>query len=128
MKKLLLFIVVCLVVNFTAHAQTSKEQKRQDNMQKVAQAMQKKLGLTDEQTAQWKEIHANTMTKMKAIQVDSSLSKEQRRAQLMALHQENKKQVSIILTPEQQAKLKDLKEDMKAKWKEKRAEQKDKVN
>ena len=128
MKKLLLFIVVCLVVNFTAYAQTSKEQKRQENMQKAAQAMQKKLGLTDEQTTQWKEIHTNTMTKMRVIQGDSSLSKEQRRVQLMALHQENQKQVSIILTPEQQAKLKDLKEDMKAKWKEKRAERKDKVN
>lgn len=128
MKKLLSFIVVCLIVNFTAHAQTSKEQRRQENMQKVAQTMQKKLGLTDEQTAQWKEIHANTMTKMKAIQGDSSLSKEQRRAKLMALHQENQKQVSVILTAEQQTKLKDLRGDMKAKWKEKRAERKDKGN
>ena len=126
MKKLLSIIVVCLVVNFTANAQTAKEQKHQENMQKIAQNMQKKLGLTDEQTTRWKEIHSKTIAKSKDIRKDNSLSKDQKKEQIFALYQENQKQVASILTAEQQAKFKNLKEDRKAKWKQKREERKNK--
>ena len=128
MKRILPFIVACYTITFNAQAQTNKEEHQNARLEKVAGAIQNKLNLTDAQTMQWKKIRTSTMEKTKAIQNDQSLTKDQKRTQLMALHQDAQQQISAILTPEQQAKFKSLKEDMKAKWKEKREERKNKTN
>lgn len=128
MKRILPFIVAFYTVTFTAQAQTNKEEHQNARLEKVAGAIQNKLNLTDAQTMQWKKIRTSTMEKTKAIQNDQSLTKDQKRTQLMALHQDAQQQISAILTPEQQTKFKSLKEDMKAKWKEKREERKNKTN
>ena len=128
MKRILPFIVAFYTVTFSAQAQTNKEEHQNARLEKVAGAIQNKLNLTDAQTMQWKKIRTSTMEKTKAIQNDQSLTKDQKRTQLMALHQDAQQQISAILTPEQQTKFKSLKEDMKAKWKEKREERKNKTN
>ncbi|HPI00064.1 MAG TPA: hypothetical protein PK772_07035 [Chitinophagaceae bacterium] len=128
MKRILPFIVAFYTVTFSAQAQTNKEEHQNARLEKVAGAIQNKLNLTDAQTMQWKKIKTSTMEKTKAIQNDQSLTKDQKRTQLMALHQDAQQQISAILTPEQQTKFKSLKEDMKAKWKEKREERKNKTN
>jgi len=128
MKRILPFIVAFYTVTFSAQAQTNKEEHQNARLEKVAGAIQNKLNLTDAQTIQWKKIRTSTMEKTKAIQNDQSLTKDQKRTQLMALHQDAQQQISAILTPEQQTKFKSLKEDMKAKWKEKREERKNKTN
>lgn len=66
-----------------------------------------RLGLTDVQRSQIETIHKSTKDQVSAIRNDSTLSSEQKEAKLKSLFQSTHSQVSGILTPEQQEKLKE---------------------
>lgn len=63
------------------------------------------LGLTAEQRTQLQTIHQGTRQQVSAIRNDSSLNSEQKEAKLKSLFQDSQKQVSTVLTPEQQQRL-----------------------
>lgn len=65
------------------------------------------LGLTTEQRSQIEAIHKSTRDQMNNIRNDSTLSSEQKEAKLKTLLQNSQQQVSGILTPEQQQKLRE---------------------
>jgi Spy/CpxP family protein refolding chaperone len=65
------------------------------------------LGLTDAQRSQMQTIRKNTKEQVSAIRNDATLSSEQKEAKLKSLFQSSHSQVSGILTPEQQQKLKE---------------------
>ncbi len=67
--------------------------------------MEKRLELTDVQQAQVKGVLDNLKTQLEAIHKDTGLSKDERKAKLMALKQSAKGQIDQILTPEQREKL-----------------------
>lgn len=65
------------------------------------------LGLTTDQRSQIEAIHKSTRDQMNSIRNDSTLSSEQKEAKLKTLLQNSQQQVSGILTPEQQQKLRE---------------------
>ena len=65
------------------------------------------LGLTTDQRTQIETIHKSTKDQVSAIRNDATLSTEQKEAKLKSLRQSSHQQVSAILTPEQQQKLRE---------------------
>jgi periplasmic protein CpxP/Spy len=66
------------------------------------------LGLTDTQIAQIKAIFETSAGQFKTIKNDSSLSDDQKFAQMKTLKDSTEQQIKTILTPEQQQKLEAL--------------------
>jgi protein CpxP len=63
--------------------------------------MQKRLGLSDDQTAQVKGVFETERGKMEALRSNSSLSRPEMRSQMMAIHQDEEVKLHTILTPDQ---------------------------
>ena len=81
--------------------------------------MQRRLDLNDSQTAQVRHIFADSHAQMETIRSNASLAPEDRRAQMMSLHQGEQAKIRAVLTPDQQAKF----DAMQAKMRERRAEE-----
>jgi periplasmic protein CpxP/Spy len=81
--------------------------------------MQQRLNLNDSQTAQVRQIFTESRAQMETIRSNASLSPEDRRAQMMTLHQGEQSRIRAVLTPDQQAKL----DAMQARMRERRAEE-----
>ena len=80
--------------------------------------MQKRLGLSDDQMSQVKTIFADGKAKMDALRANTSLAPADRRAQAMAMRQEQMTKVRAVLTPEQQTKF----DAMQARMQERRGQ------
>ena len=81
------------------------------------QMLTEKLNLTDDQKAKIKPILENLAQQMKAVRDDASLSPEQKKAKMHAIHESFHDQINSVLTPEQQAKLKQMKQEAMEKHK-----------
>lgn len=68
------------------------------------------MNLTKEQQQKVDVINADFKAKFDALRADSSVSKEDRREKVKSLMGEYNKAINEVLTPEQQAQLKALKE------------------
>ncbi|MGA7159087.1 MAG: hypothetical protein WBY53_19735 [Acidobacteriaceae bacterium] len=88
------------------------------NPERRIEMMQRRLNLSDDQTAQVRQIFADSRTKMEALRSNTSMSHEDRRAQMMALHQDEQAKVRALLNPDQQAKF----DEMMARMRERRGE------
>ena len=65
------------------------------------------LGLTADQRSQLQTIHKSTRSQVSAIRGDATLNSEQKEAKLKSLFENSHQQMSTILTPEQQQKLRE---------------------
>lgn len=74
----------------------------------VRQRALKKLGLSADQVTQLKADRAKTATAVKAIRVDSSLTPDQKKAKVRETLQAARTEMRSVLTPDQQAKLQQL--------------------
>ena len=74
-----------------------------------AEKMKIKLGLSDTQASQLKNIRTDMMTKMKSIHTDNSLSREQKHEQIKSLVMQQKDQLKTILTADQLEQLQQMK-------------------
>jgi protein CpxP len=81
------------------------------------QMLSEKLNLTDDQKAKVKPILQDQMQQMKAVREDSSLSQEQKRAKMKSVHESLHDQINAVLTPEQQAKFKQMRQEHMEKHK-----------
>ena len=75
------------------------------------QMLSEKLNLTDDQKAKIKPILEGQAQQMKAIHEDTSLSEDQKKAKKKALHDSLREQINAVLTPEQQAKFKQMQQE-----------------
>ena len=75
--------------------------------------LSKELNLTDGQKAKVKPILEEQMTQMKAVREDTTLSQDQKREKMKQIHETTHSQINEILTPEQQKKFAELKEQHK---------------
>jgi len=75
------------------------------------QMLSEKLNLTDDQKAKVKPILQDQLQQMKAVREDSSLSEEQRQAKMKSIHESLHNQINAVLTPEQQAKFKQMRQE-----------------
>jgi Spy/CpxP family protein refolding chaperone len=85
--------------------------KNEEGYAKRLDKMKTNLSLTDEQVAKLKNQRAATMAKAEKIKSNESLSREQKKAQMMALKTQAKEQHNKILTPEQLKKKEEMKKN-----------------
>ena len=76
-----------------------------------------KLDLTEDQQAKLKPILEDQSTQMKALHDDTSLAPEDKRAKMKELHESSTEKINAVLTPDQQAKWKQVKQEMMDKHK-----------
>ena len=74
-------------------------------------ALTEKLGLTEDQVAKIKPILKDEMEAMKALKSDASTDKKALREKRMEIAKSHAEQILAILTPEQQAKFKAMREE-----------------
>ena len=67
-----------------------------------------KLGLTDDQQAKIKPIFQDEMQSWKALREDTSMDKKTKHEKMMEIRKTHAGQIFAILTPEQQAKFKEM--------------------
>src|SRR5438270_6857079 len=90
----------------TAAAQT-QEKERGERGEKFA----KELNLTPDQQAELKSIRENMRQQAQAIKNDSSLSADQKKAKFKELRKSSHEQMMAKLTPDQQAKFKEMRKE-----------------
>lgn len=101
----------------TADKHAGMHQKGESAEQHL-QMLSEKLNLTDDQKAKLKPILQDQMQQMKTVREDSSLSEDQRRTKMKSIHESLHDQINAVLTPEQQAKFKQMQHDQMEKHKE----------
>ncbi len=107
MKKILVFTDLAMGLTFATQAQSAnpnKGEKREERKKMMAD-----LNMSDDQSKQFKEANEDFRVKAQKIRDNSAIDKVEKKKQLMALNQERKTKVEEILTPEQQAKMKEMK-------------------
>jgi len=77
-----------------------------------------KLNLTEDQQAKLKPIIEDQSKQMKAIHADTSLAPADRQAKMKEVHESSIEKMNAILTPDQQAKWKQMRQEMMEKHKE----------
>jgi Spy/CpxP family protein refolding chaperone len=77
-----------------------------------------KLDLTEDQQAKLKPIIEDQSKQMKAIHADTSLAPADRQAKMKEVHESSIEKMNAILTPDQQAKWKQMRQEMMEKHKE----------
>ena len=124
----ILTILVLFAVGLT-FAQTSQESQAPtpdkhagmyhngDSADQHLQMLSEKLNLTDDQKAKVKPILQDHLQQMKAVRQDSSLSQEQKRDKIKSIHESLHEQISAVLTPEQQTKFQQMRQEEMEKHK-----------
>src|SRR5512138_3276050 len=134
MKRILLLSAIASVFTIVALGQDQKPQEQPKADQKTEAAkpkdqkadqakqaqdmenmMKTELKLTDEQAAKFSAIAKDFHEKKDEITKDASLSDDARKEKISALKKEKEGKILEILTPEQQAKFKQMMEDMDKK-------------
>jgi periplasmic protein CpxP/Spy len=80
--------------------------------QKQAARLTKRLGLTDDQTTKITTILQNQQQQISTVRSDSSLSKDDRHSKMQSIRQDTDTQINGVLTPDQQTKYAQMKQEM----------------
>jgi Spy/CpxP family protein refolding chaperone len=83
------------------------------NPERQLTMMQQQLTLTDDQTAQIRQILTDASGKMEALRANTALAQDDRRAQMMTLRQGVQAKIRAALTPDQQTKFDAMQESMR---------------
>jgi Spy/CpxP family protein refolding chaperone len=81
--------------------------------------LQRRLDLNADQTAQIRQIFTEARAQMETLRSNTSLTPEDRRAQMMTLHQGEQSRIRAVLTPDQQTKY----DAMQARMRERRGDE-----
>jgi Spy/CpxP family protein refolding chaperone len=125
----LAFAAGLLVVGQTSHAlQTAPAVQEHGEMsghmmgamtpESRLKRLTEKLDLTEDQQAKLKPILEDQSTQMKTLHDDTSLAPEDKRAKMKELHESSTEKINAVLTPDQQSKWKQMKQEMMEKHNE----------
>ena len=95
--------------------------RMRERFQNRLTVLAEKLNLTDEQKAAINPILATEVNDIKAVMQDNSISKEQKQSKIADIRDASDKKINALLTPEQQAKWAQLKENAKQEHNKKNA-------
>ena len=97
----------------SGYGQTAVEQTaaKHDRMHDRLEWLSKELNLTDGQKEKLKPILQDEGKQMGAVHDDSSLTPDQKRDKVKQIRETSRPQIQAVLTPEQQEKFKNLKEE-----------------
>jgi hypothetical protein len=84
------------------------DQQKASHREARKSRMAAKLGLTPDQQSKLKELRASTRQQRQAVLSNSTLSNEQKQAQLTQIRQASKAQLASILSPDQLAQLRQM--------------------
>ena len=126
---LLAFAAGLMVVGQTSHAlQTAPAAQEHGAMggptmgamtpESRLKMLTEKLNLTDDQQAKLKPILEDESKQMKALHDDTSLAPADKRAKMKELRESSTDKINAVLTPDQQAKWKQMKQELMEKHKE----------
>jgi len=122
MKKAIALVTVLICLSVAVNAQGKRDTIRSDKHNSAKEKRTDELGLSKEQSKKWKEEKASFKNSRDALKADKSLSPEQRKQKEEELHQQHVNKLNSILTPEQQAKYKSMREEEKEERQEKKKE------
>ena len=114
MKKVFLFVMAALLFAASSNAQV---QRNSSNSQRVqsdssrhapSEKMMNELNLSQDQKTQIKSLHQENKQQRDAIKNDASLTPDQKKQKMKELHQSQSDKMNSILTPDQQAKRKQM--------------------
>ncbi|WP_147314037.1 hypothetical protein [Deminuibacter soli] len=114
MKKILFLFAIVLFAAGAAQAQTQdstavKSQHQHNHMGKAHHKNPfRELNLTKDQNDKIKAISQDGKAKRQEIMNNTALSDADKKQQLKALHNSNRKAIAAVLTPDQQTKLKEM--------------------
>lgn len=125
-----LILALAMVVGATAIAQQQSHPKKErkpaeERATNSAQKMKTKLGLDDAQTAKIHDINLGIAQKNDAIRDNTSLTREQKMAQLKENQNARNAQYKEVLTADQYAKYEAWEKEKREKMQAKRAEKQD---
>jgi Spy/CpxP family protein refolding chaperone len=83
------------------------------NPERRLEMLQKHLNLSDDQAAQVKSVWEGERAKAEALRANTSLAPQDRRAQIMAVHEDGEAKIHAILTPDQKTKYDELEARMR---------------
>jgi periplasmic protein CpxP/Spy len=83
--------------------QTENRRMMHDRLQEAVN----ELNLTDDQKGKLKDVFADAKTKRDSIANDSSLTQDQKKDKMKALHDDTMSKVNDVLTPDQRTQLKE---------------------
>lgn len=112
MKKVSILLIGCLFLVGGVFAQD--ETNQQDRKAKRQQIIDQ-LELTDDQQTELKKIKEENRNRIKELKADSTLTEDERKIAFKELRTERKEQVNEVLTDEQIAKLKEIKQEHRKK-------------
>jgi len=84
-------------------------------MRDALQETVNQLNLSDDQKSKLKDIFSDAKAKRESIWKDTSLSDDQKKEKMQALHADTKAKVNDVLTPDQRAQLKEKMQAMKSR-------------
>jgi Spy/CpxP family protein refolding chaperone len=113
MKKLLLLSIFTAIIASPVWSQETKEKDKQKEYAEWQQKVKEELKLTDEQVTKWEALNKDAKEKMDALSQDATMSKEVQKEKKMAIKKEKEEKFLQLLTPEQQAKYKEMVEKKK---------------
>ena len=98
-------------------AQTGQTAKagREARMQQRHERLAQELGLSQDQKDKLKALHESTRTQIQALRNNDQLSRQEKRDQMRQLKEQKRTQMNAILTPEQQKKFAQIREQHKGK-------------
>jgi len=82
------------------------------------QMLSEKLNLTEDQKAKLKPILEDQAEQLRSLRNDTSLTPEQKAAKKKAIHESTHDQINAVLTPDQQARFKEMKHEGMEKHKD----------
>lgn len=101
-------LLATLAIAQAAPTPAPQGQKRQWTKGQGMQQMAQRLNLTADQQAKLKSLRESQRQQMQAIKQDTTLTQEQKREKFQQLRAANHEQMLGILTPEQQAQMKQM--------------------
>lgn len=110
MKRLFLSLAILIAASLTM--QVDAQNKGRDG--RPGQRMEKELNLTADQKQKMESLRSDFGTKMKELKDNAALSKDDKQTKMKELRDQHMAEVNKVLTPDQQAKMKE--------WKDKRGE------
>jgi protein CpxP len=91
------------------------------NPERRVEMLQKRLDLSADQTAQVKAIFEGERGKMEALRSNSDMAPQDRRTQMMTIHQDSDAKIHAVLTPDQKTKYDEMQARERDRMQERRS-------
>ena len=114
-KRILIFMLSALMVTGMSWSQSTESPATTAKAQRGAARIFQQLDLTADQRAKVQSILQSERSQVQALRSNTSLTNEQKKQQIRELRKTDHQQLLSVLTPEQQAKLKQLHSEHKGR-------------